>query len=218
MRSCASSLLVAALALAGAGPAAAQVAGLPVFNSGVDRGLTVAGDVGFANDAGPDGTAWGLSAMVGLGRVGVTATVARFDPDARGAKASTSMGGAFHWKAIGGPLVPFAVHLQAGLGYRSLESGTGTGGSELRVPVGLGLAATIPSPVASLKPWVAPRADIRRTTSNGSSDTETRVGVSAGVDLGFIFGLGLRAAYDVIRVSGKDPSTFSLGAAYGFRL
>jgi hypothetical protein len=69
------------LVLGLAGHAMAQNPGLPVINSGIGTGLTLSGDVGFPNDVAGGGTAFGATGKVGLGPLGVTATLSSWKPD-----------------------------------------------------------------------------------------------------------------------------------------
>jgi hypothetical protein len=78
------------------------------------------------------------------------------------------------------------------------------------VPVSIGLAATIPSPGFSIKPWVAPRLDYR--SAGGSSDT--RFAISAGIDLAMLNGLSLRGAYDRLSAKVGKPGVISFGLGY----
>ncbi|HEV2290961.1 MAG TPA: hypothetical protein VGR60_03910, partial [Gemmatimonadales bacterium] len=85
------SKLLATFALASvaiAAPASAQVAGLPVFNSGIGTGIGINADVGFPNQDAGKGSAYGLTGSVGLGPLGITATVASRKPN--GASSSTT--------------------------------------------------------------------------------------------------------------------------------
>jgi len=169
------------LALAGTAlPAAAQVRGIPVYNSGVPRGLGLYGDVGFANDEAGGGTGYGLTGKAGFGPLGVAAQVSTSKPD--GGDSDISVGGSLNYRVFGGPLVPLAVTLQAGAGYVK------AGGSDLvfppsdvtfwHFPVGVGFTLTIPNPVLAIRPWLAPRLDIVRTSPDGGeSDTDTNFGL-----------------------------------------
>ena len=74
MRDTVRAVVILALAF-GAAPLAAQNPGLPVYNLGVPRGLGLYGDLGFPNDAGGKGTAYGLTGRAGFGDIGVTATL-----------------------------------------------------------------------------------------------------------------------------------------------
>jgi len=185
-------------------PLEAQVPGLPVFNSGVPRGIYVAGDVGF-----PDGGGNTLAATgaIGLGMLGFTGTLGGYAPDGDGGTDGV-YGGTANLRLIGGPLVPFFVNLQAGVGYGDLG-----GYKTTHVPVGVGIGLTIPLPIFGLKPWFAPRWDYTSVSGLESTDN-SGFGYSAGLDISFIFGLGLRTAYDWIDTGTDAATTWSLGAKW----
>ena len=208
-------LALAAVGLSG-GPLelTAQVPGLPVRNAGIGTGIGIAGDVGFPNAAAGKGVAFGATGTAGLGPLGVSATIAHWKP--KGADAINAVGGTGNLKIFGGPLIPVSVTLQAGLAYYRVTLTTIEGEQVEQkfwhAPVGIGLALTIPNPAFSIKPWVAPRLDV---VHGGSTDTN--LGISGGVDLGFLSGLSIRAMYDrVMAGDGVHPSTLSLGL--GFRV
>ncbi len=204
---------IAALAapLLPAPPLGAQVPRLPVLNNGVPRGFLVAADVGFPNDAAGGGETYALTGGLGLGALGFTATLASTTPDG-GNGASAEFGGTANLRVIGGPLVPFFVNLQAGVGYADAD-----GGGTTHVPAGVGVGVTIPLPVFGLKPWFAPRWDYTSISTTGSGNrTESAFAYSAGLDIAFIIGLGLRVAYDDVNLSGGNPTTWSLGAKWSF--
>jgi hypothetical protein len=204
-----------------AGGLVAQVAGLPVRNAGVGTGAGIALDVGFPSASAGKGVAVGATGSLGLGPVGFTATAATFNPKGAG-KRINSLGATGNLKIIGGPLIPLSVTLQAGAGYHkvTVEGGEApTITKTLHVPVGVGIALTIPNPVFSIKPWVAPRLDVLRTRIQSDTPAETSTvtdfGISGGVDLGFLNGLTIRAMYDrVSRGSGSNVSTLSIGLGF----
>lgn len=216
-----------ALLLAAAGTTGglhAQVTGLPVRNAGIGTGIGIAADAGFPSEELGKGLALGATASVGLGPFGLTGSVARLDPKGAG-DALTSFGATANLKIFGGPLVPFSVTLQGGAGYAK-QSPTTIEGDALDVktwhaPVGLGIALVIPNPVFSIKPWVAPRVDITRTTqSDGGTattvtNTDTNFGISGGIDFGFLNGLSIRAMYDRVSLgNGVHPSVISVGLGF----
>ncbi len=199
-------------------PAAAQVPGLPVYNQGVPRGVGIYGDVGFPNDVAGGGTAYGVTGRAGFGFVGVTAIVSTYNPDGP-VESHTSVGATGNLRLFGGPLVPLTVTLQAGAGYSKIDDA-----KDYRFPIGLGFALTIPNPVLAIRPWLAPRIDIARIEVAGTGgapdvyNTDTNFGLSGGVELNLLNGLGLQAAYDRVFGNGSDPSVFGIGAHYNFRV
>jgi opacity protein-like surface antigen len=202
------------LALAVA-PAAAQVQGLPVYNSGVPRGIGIYADAGFPNEDAGKGTALGVTGKAGLGLFGVTATLASFNPDGP-AGSNVSVGGSLNYRLFGGPLVPLSVTLQGGVGY--VKPDTPAGDVTLwHFPIGVGFALVIPNPALAIKPWLAPRVDILRT-SDGTSDTRTKFALSGGLELNLLNGFGLHAAYDLVTGTPGTPGVFGLGAHYSFRV
>ena len=209
-----------ALAAGAAAPAAAQVLGLPVENAGVVSGLGLSFDGGLPNDAAGGGHAFGATAALGLGPLGVTARVSRFSPDAL--DPLWSAGATLNYKVFGGPLVPIAATLQAGAGYATPEFAcvppTACDISEWRFPIGLGIAFTIPNPALAIKPWIAPRVDIVRSSIAGVSSTETDFGVSGGVQLNLLTGLGLHATYDLMMSEPENRGIFGAGLHYNFRI
>lgn len=203
------------LAVASARPGAAQVLGLPVYNSGIPTGLGLYGDVAFPNDPAGGGTTVAATARLGVGRFGLTGTAAYLDTPGSGDNV-TGVGGTVNYKLLGGPLVPLTVTLQGGLGYAKLAGEV----KDYRVPVGLGFGLTIPNPVLAIKPWLAPRVDVTRVSrpAPASSDTETHFGLSGGVELNFLGGFGLHATYDRVFLEGDDPGIFAVGAHYSLRI
>lgn len=219
MRHSVRAVVVLALTL-GASPARAQNPGLPVYNIGVPRGIGLYGDVGFPNDAAGGGTAYGATARAGFGLFGATATLSSLNSDGPGGS-DVSVGGTLNYRLLGGPLVPLSVTLQGGISYAKPGEGLLPGGevTAYRFPVGVGFALVIPNPVLAIHPWLAPRVDIDYRKTGSASNTETNFGLSGGLELNFLNGFGLHAAYD--RVFAKDvadPSTFGLGAHYSFRV
>jgi hypothetical protein len=205
-------VLVAASALL-AGPLEAQITGLPTRNAGIPTGLSVGAEVGFPNSDYPDGSAYGVRGAIGFGAIGLSALVSHFDPEGSG-DAFTTIGGAFNLKVFGGPLIPLSVTLQAGAEYAD-PSGPGT---VVHAPIGLGIALKIPNPNLAITPWIAPRADVSRV-SGTVSETNTNFGLSGGIDLNLIFGLGITLSYDQVwGDNGAKPSVFGVGANWTFGL
>jgi hypothetical protein len=199
--------------------AAAQVRGIPVYNSGVPRGIAVYGDIGFPNDNAGKGTALAVSGRAGFGPLGATAILSTFNPKGPGSS-DVSVGATLNYKLFGGPLVPLSVTLQGGIGYAKPDAGLlpGSDATELHFPVGVGFALTIPNPALAIRPWIAPRLDIVRASLSGTSATDTNFGLSGGLELNLLNGFGLQAAYDRVFADGADPGVFGVGAHYAFRV
>lgn len=202
--------------------ASAQVVGLPVENAGVVSGLGLSLDAGIPNDAAGGGHAFGGTVGLGLGPLGLTARLTRFFPEDDAAEALWSAGATANYKIFGGPLVPIAATLQAGAGYSTPDfECVPPGGCDVNrwhFPVGLGLSLTIPNPALAIKPWIAPRLDIVRTSLEGVSSTETEFGVSGGVQLNLLTGLGFHASYDLMMADPENRGIFGAGIHYTFRL
>jgi hypothetical protein len=212
-------LLALGLAAAAA-PAAAQVRGIPVYNNGVPRGIGVYGDVGLPNDEAGGGTAYAVTGKAGFGVFGATAMLSSYNPDGP-EDSGLSVGATANYRMFGGPLVPFAVSLQAGVGYAKPESGLLPDDevTQWRFPVGVGIALTIPNPALAIQPWLAPRVDIVRTSADGGdARTDTEFGLSGGIELNLLNGLGVHAVYDAIFAEGGTPGVFGIGAHYNFRV
>jgi hypothetical protein len=212
---------VALLGIVIAAPsAAAQVRGIPVYNAGVPRGIGIYGDVGFPNDEAGGGTGYAVTGRAGFGLFGATALLSTYNSDGPG-DSDISVGGTLNYRLFGGPLVPLAVTLQGGIGYAKPEDGTlpDLDVTELRFPVGVGFALTIPNPVLAIKPWLAPRLDIVRRSAEGlEAETNSEFGLSGGIELNTLGGLGLHATYDAVFADGGTPGVFGIGAHYTFRV
>ena len=217
------SAFVLALSAAAATRASGQVLGLPVENAGVVSGLGLSLDGGLPNDEAGGGHAFGATAALGLGPLGVTARVSRFSPDIPAlADPLWSAGATVNYKVFGGPLVPVAATLQAGAGYSSDDSRCLSPGacdiSDWRFPIGLGVSLTIPNPALAIKPWIAPRIDVFRHSEDGVASTETDFGISGGVQLNLLTGLGLHATYDLMMSEPENRGIFGAGLHYNFRI
>jgi hypothetical protein len=199
---------------------AAQVRGIPVYNVGVPRGIGIYGDVGFPNDEAGGGTAYAVTGRGGFGLFGATAILSTYNPDGPG-DADVSVGATLNYRLFGGPLVPLAVTLQGGIGYAKPEDGPlpDLDVTELRFPVGVGFALTVPNPILAIKPWLAPRLDIVRRSAEGvDAETDSEFGLSGGLELNTLSGFGVHATYDAIFADGGTPGVFGIGAHYTFRV
>jgi hypothetical protein len=219
MKQCARAAIVVLALVMGWTPLGAQVRGIPVYNNGVPRGIGVYGDVGFPNDVAGGGRALAVTGRAGLGALGFSAILSSYNPDGPG-DSDVSVGATANMRVFGGPLVPLTVTLQGGVGYAKPEQGILPEDVTLwRFPVGVGFALTIPNPALAIKPWLAPRADIVRVSpEGGEATTETEFGLSGGLELNLLTGLGIHAAYDAIFAEGGTPGVFGVGAHYNFRV
>lgn len=216
-------MLVVAAALS-AGRLAAQAPSLPVVNAGVPRGFTVGGMVGFANDAADGGTGLGVSGAYGFRRLGFGVFASQVT-GANNVANFKSAGASVTAKILGGPLVPVSVNLQAGVGYsrQVLVDPTQERSTNWHVPVGLGISWTIPRPVVALRPWIAPRLDMNRFSNPddpaAGATTETNFGLSGGITLGLINGIGIDLAFDRVFQKGatSKPTVFGAGLHYTFK-
>ena len=196
----------------------AQVRGIPVNNIGVPSGLGIYGDVGFPNAQAGNGKAYAISGRLGFGAFGVTAIFSSLNPDGP-TSSDLSIGATLNYKIFGGPLTPLAVTLQGGVGYAKPDSGLLPGqDTELRIPLGVGFALTIPNPALAIVPWIAPRLDLVQQTGDNPSQTESNFGLSSGIEFNLLNGFGLHAAYDRVFLDGDDPTVFGVGVHYGLRI
>jgi hypothetical protein len=206
-------ILLLTTLLAPAAAVRAQVTGLPVRNSGVTSGLTIGGEIGFPDADYGKGTAYGARGALGLGPFGISAVVSRWDPKGP-AGSQTGLGGYLNLKVFGGPLIPLSVTLQGGAEYLKRS-----GVTLVHAPIGLGIALKIPNPALAIKPWIAPRLDVTHVSGSVPSNTETNFGISGGVDLSLLGGLGFSAAYDRVWAGhGLNPSVFSVGVSYTLKI
>jgi hypothetical protein len=191
-------------------PVMAQTPGLPVYGGGFAPGVEVGATIGFlqAESRPGDGIAYGTSAGIGFTRFGIAGTVARFDPSGANPGPSWAYGLLIGIKLVGEPLSPLAIYALAGAGKLENELP-----ERWFIPAALAATLTIPTPILSIKPWLAPRLDIERISLGGSSSTNELFGLSAGVDLTLLSGLSFRASYDYVK--NYDPFV-AFGAAFHF--
>jgi len=192
--------------------ASAQAPGIPVQGGGTPKGVTIGASIGFPNDDALGGSAYQAEVSYGGRRAGIAGFVSRRDYS--GNAGDTSWGGlALTYKAIGGPLVPFAVNLQAGAAF---HPSTSSGNAAWHVPVGVGISWTFARPLVAVKPWVAPRLDVSRV-SGAISRTTSDFGMSAGIDFGLLNGIGVQVAFDRVWADQITPGSFGVGLSYTFK-
>lgn len=202
-------LLLSALVLAAA-PAAAQTPGLPVFGGGGLRGIELGAAVGFADAGSPVGEATTFvgTLTVGIQRVSVQGAVGLLDP--AGPTSADLAGGALASVRVisGGVHSPLSVDLLGGVGvYNGPET------LYRHAVAGASFILAMPTPVVSIRPWLAPRVDWRSIDPTDGSELDRVLGGSAGVDLRFLGGPSLRFAWD--KIEGAEH-TIGIGAAWHF--
>lgn len=202
----------------GVRPAAAQLQAMPVyFNPKGGTGLTISGDFGRAVStrtgtmtAAQKPYAFGGSVRLGLPMVSVGVGAASYDPNVTTQNNEVQYAGTAALKVFGSPLIPVAVSLQVGAGY--LRAGSGTFATKtVNVPIGLGVALNVPTPGASLEPWLAGRVHLisvsTGTVAGGSiSGTQVGYGASGGLSVGLPMGLGFHVALDWARFGARPTS------------
>ena len=211
--------------------ASAQLAGLPVYHMPKSvTGVTFNGDYGrcVSGCFGVNPSFVGARVGLGLPVVSFEIGLGSFNTDVTGADKEITFAGKAAVQVFGGPLVPVSVNLQVGAGITKFFD-LATDGLEITtttVPIGVGIGVNVPTPGASIEPWIAPRIQVTRTKVTlgalpSITDTDTNVGISAGLNVGFASGLGLHLALDYLNVTGvgaEDPITFGIGLHYTFKL
>jgi len=197
---------IAALIAFGATPAAAQWAGMPVWNNPKGgTGVTIDGDLGLPNSNGGKGTAFGARATLGIANISLTAGLSSWKPS--GATSSTtSVGGTAQFKVIGGSLIPVAVNFQLGAG---TSSAVGTQPKATMLVAGAGISVNVPTPGLSIEPYLS--VGNRWNKLSGVSGTQSNVGWVVGANLGFGM-LGLHFAYDSQKIGGVTRGIIGIGA------
>lgn len=196
--------LVAGLLALAAAPAAAQLAGMPVWNSPKGgSGITISGDYGSPNDDAGGGNAFGARGTLGLANLAITVGLSSWKPDGA-ADAATSMGGNATFRVIGGSLLPVAINLQVG-GSRT----TATGFADLTTIIaGGGISAAVPTPGVSVEPYLSVT---NRWVNSGGGNNDSRIGWTIGANVGMgMFGFHL--AYDMQKVGAANQGIIGIGA------
>lgn len=210
-------------------PAHGQLSGLPVyFSPKGTTGLTLSGDYGRCTiDCGAVNPSFiGARALLGLPIVTIGVGGGSYNTDVSGADKEITFAGKVAVRVLGGALLPVSVSVQAGVGFLKVGD-LSTDLAEFTsttVPIGVGIAANVPTPGASIEPWIAPRIQITRNkietlfAALSVTDTDTRFGISGGVNIGLASGLGFHAAFDYLNLPGFSPITIGVGLHYTFKL
>jgi hypothetical protein len=217
---------VVALALVAA-PLAAQAPGLPVHGGGFRQGLEAVATIGWtsASSFTGDATTYGFGLSYGSSRVGISGSLGLLDHSIQGSSAALGVLGSFLLLGNGVD-TPFEVSLFGGYGWFDRKNDVVADGATAlksdplvgspgnwRVFLGGSLAAAITTPYASIRPWLAPRAELFQLTVGDATSDKTRLAGSAGIDVRFPGGPGIRLMWD--QVDGYD-STLGVGLSYRF--
>ena len=110
---------------------------------------------------------------------------------------------------------PAAVSIQAGLGWMSTTVAT-VDISTLNIPIGVAVQTNNDNP---LRLWAMPRINLLRT-SNGTSNTDTKFGASAGAQYALESGIGIGVAFDLQRADGgtADVSSVLISAGISYAI
>ena len=210
-------------------PAAAQLNSIPVyFNPKGGTGFTLGVDFGKGiNTESGKNTAFAARASVGGGPITIGAGIGTVNPRVGLARETeVQYMGTLGLRVFGGPLLPVSIGLQGGVGFLSQDVTPTTTLKSLNIPIGIGIGLSAPTPGFSFDPWIAPRVQISRTELGPDSQTRAGFGVSGGVNLAFVMGLGLHVAFDWLKLPSKtsgalnllevQPATIGIGVHYTF--
>ena len=134
---------------------------------------------------------------MGFGRLGLSASAA-----------TSGFGGLLTVSLLQSQRSPFALVLQGGA--------SGTTNGDFRAPFGAGFSVWIPTPLVSLQPWIGFRGQYMDPGDGWEGDGAVHAGFSTGLSVTLLSGLGVRAAYDRIFLTGNDLSTFGVGVFFSF--
>lgn len=205
---------VAALVTLVAMPAAAQWAGMPVWNNPKGgTGVTINGDVGIPNSDAGKGTAFGARATLGLANISLTAGLASWKPNGA-SESTTSLGGVAQFRVIGGSLIPIALNLQLGAGTQGEITGTATLPKMTHILAGAGLSVNVPTPGINIEPYLS-ISNRWHKVSGGA--TESNIGWVLGANVGLGM-LGLHVAYDSENYGGgTNAGVIGIGAHFSLK-
>ena len=219
--------LAGLLLVTAAGPATAQLIGIPVMVSPKGgSGLTVGLNYGKGvNDDSGKNAAWAAGVRYGLSALSIGGAVGTLNPQVgttgRQTEFQVMANGAY--RLAGGALSQFSLNINSGVGYLQTETGTGAPRSVVNVPVGLGASINIPLTGFALEPWVSPRANFVRTIQGSADVWRTGYGVSVGINLGVANGIGIQAGFDwshldsgTLVSSGDLPAVSPVLLGFGF--
>lgn len=208
------SCIAAALLLAT--PAMGQLVGFPVLAlpSGDADGATSVG-AAFArglndNSGKQNGFAAGVVRAMEMVSFGVSGGYVASDTD------ELTLGGRVGYHVLSETDAPVQVTVQSGLAWRSLDFSPDDI-TQLNIPVGVAIQSNSDGPASA---WVMPRWNFLRSSSGGSSNTESKFGASAGGSYAMESGAGIFAVLDLQRFEtvGGDESALGFGIGLFYAL
>jgi hypothetical protein len=190
--------------------ASAQLPVIPYGPVNTGLGINVAADYGKLTGTGASGSAWGLSAGLGLSRLGISASFGSLSPGG-GASSLTTFAGMAGLKLFGGGLTPVEIGAQIGA---NVIGSTPTQSSTTNVLPGAWIK--INPPLFPLRPWAQVYDQISNQVFTASGKkSEVRIAVGASFNL--FMGLGVHAGYDFGTGTGSAKS-WGIGAHMNFRV
>lgn len=203
-----------AAAAAAAGTVHAASAQLPVIPYGpVETGLGINVAANYAKQTGsaPTLSAWGVSAGLGLSRLGISAS---FGGLTGGGTSLTTFGGMAGLKLFGGGLTPVEIGAQVGA---NVIGSTATVSSTTNILPGAWVK--ISPPLFPLKPWAQVYDLISNQVLNPtvSATKKSEVRFAVGANFNLLLGLGVHAGYDFGSGTGSAKS-WGIGAHMNFRV
>ncbi|MCZ6918074.1 MAG: hypothetical protein O7I93_14955 [Gemmatimonadetes bacterium] len=211
-------------------PAEAQLNGLPVyFNPRGGSGLMLAVDYGRGvnDDAGKANT-FAARASLGIGPFSLGGGIGASDVGGTsGDDYELQYMGNAALRIFGGGLLPVSLSVQAGIGILDISD---LDTKLITFPIGIGLGINVPTPVFSFDPWIAGRYTLHRNEIGTMPRFDQNAwGVSGGVDLNFLMGLGLHVSVDWESISeettaapftglASKPFVFGIGLHYVFTI
>ena len=200
-----------AAAAAAAGTVHAASAQLPVIPYGpveTGLGINVAANYAKPTGTGATGSAWGVSAGLGLSRLGISAS---FGGLTGGGTSLTTFGGMAGLKLFGGGLTPVEIGAQVGA---NVIGSTATVSSTTNILPGAWVK--INPPLFPLKPW-AQVYDLISNQPFTASGGKSEVRFAVGANFNLLLGLGVHAGYDFGTGTGSAKS-WGIGAHMNFRV
>lgn len=188
--------------------ASAQLPGIPYGPVNTGLGINVAADYGKGTGSNPP-SAWGLSAGLGLSRIGISASFGALTPS--GGSSLTTFAGMAGLKLFGGGLTPVEIGAQIGA---NVIGSTPTSSSATNVLPGAWIK--INPPLFPLRPWAQVYDQIsNQVFTAAGKKSEVRIAVGASFNL--FMGLGVHAGYDFGTGTGSAKG-WGIGAHMNFRV